>query len=231
MKIHIRDSCPGKPEPSPGRLSLCFHSVGGLVGRRALPHLEAFKDQMFTSPWISCSRGVDVSMNFLEHSAACYWAAFPIIHQGGRRPRFAMAGLFDRGLAARSARLIECDEFTEKKLPSSGSDTELELAASTTLTTATICTSMSCDILFQRIVERMTKELTTDCMCDDNSSTLRRGGSCSAKKSAKPTADVKKCESSWSGRTRSIARGARDWTREGGFAPRVLPARRHWSMR
>ena len=53
----------------------------------------------------------------------------------------------------------------------------IELAASTTLTPTTICAPMSSGILFRRIVERVTKVLTTDSMFDDNSS-RRRGGSC-----------------------------------------------------
>ena len=106
-----------------------------------------------------------------------------------------------------------------------------ELAASTTLTPATICTSMSSGILFQRIVERMTKELTTDPMYDDDSSRRRRCASCregqkkkkkskanskllpkknGKKKKSKANSRQKKNERGWSGRTRSIARGARD---------------------
>ena len=45
VKFYIGDSCLGKP----GTAGVVFHSVGGLIRRRALPHLEAFKDQMFTS--------------------------------------------------------------------------------------------------------------------------------------------------------------------------------------
>lgn len=48
VKLYVREWCPGKPEPSLGRLSFIAHSVGGLIVRSALPHLEAFKDQMYT---------------------------------------------------------------------------------------------------------------------------------------------------------------------------------------
>ena len=39
---YIRESCPGS---SLGRLSFIAHSLGGLITRAALPHLEAYKDK------------------------------------------------------------------------------------------------------------------------------------------------------------------------------------------
>ena len=76
--------------------------------------------------------------------------------------------------------------LTSARRPSS---LAIELAASTTVTPTTICKPLSSGILFRRIVERMTKELTTDSVYVDNSSRPRRGGSCrEGQKRAKPTA-------------------------------------------
>ena len=64
--------------------------------------------------------------------------------------------------------------------------------------------------MFQRIVERMTKELT-DTFHDYHSSRLRRGTLVSGKERKKK----KIFERGWSGRTRSIARGACDFSVRG----------------
>lgn len=47
------------PSSSLGRISFIAHSLGGLITRSALPHLEAFKDKMYTlvtlsSPHLGC---------------------------------------------------------------------------------------------------------------------------------------------------------------------------------
>ena len=62
-------------------------------------------------PWALCSHSVkELSgggqncAEAREHSAACYWAAFPVICHGGRRPRHVVAGLVERGLAVGSTR-------------------------------------------------------------------------------------------------------------------------------
>ena len=62
--------------------------------------------------------------------------------------------------------------------------------------------------MFQRIVERMTKELTDT--CHDDHSSRRRRGTLVREKGQRGG----KIELSWSGCSRSVARGARDYTRE-----------------
>ena len=41
---YIRESCPGS---NLGRLTFIGHSLGGLIIRSALPHLEKYKDKMY----------------------------------------------------------------------------------------------------------------------------------------------------------------------------------------
>lgn len=69
VKSYIKEWCPNN---SLGRLSFVGHSLGGIIIRAALPHLNEFRQKMYTflslsSPHLgymyNCSKVVDAGIN------------------------------------------------------------------------------------------------------------------------------------------------------------------------